>query len=77
MKVAHAVGNSEMFRISSKSFNLQDYDEQAKINIFYQLTLLSNNFVSILLRIMVLLVIGRSTENIVEKKKADRRHIEH
>ena len=77
MKVAHAVGNSEMFRISSKSFNLQDYDEQAKINIFYQLTLLSNNFVSILLRIMVLLVIGRSTENIAEKKKADRRHIEH
>ena len=30
-----------------KSFNVQGFDTQAKINIFYQLTLVSNNFVLI------------------------------
>ena len=34
-----------MFRIWSKSFNVSDYDAQAKINVFSQLTLLSNNLV--------------------------------
>ena len=30
-----------------QSFNVQGFDTQAKINIFYQLTLVSNNFVLI------------------------------
>ena len=46
MKVAHAVRNSQMLRIWSKSFNVQGYDAQGKINVFVsQFTLPSNNFV--------------------------------
>ena len=43
MKVVHAVRNSEVFRIWSKSFNVSGSDAQAKINFFPHLTLLSNN----------------------------------
>ena len=53
-----------------------------KLSMFFsQLTLLSNNLVlssylsSILLRIMVLLVMGRSAENIEERKKTDRKKL--
>ena len=35
-----------MFRIWAKSFNARRYDAQAKINVFSQLTLLSNNSIS-------------------------------
>ena len=54
-----------------------------KLSMFFsQLTLFSNNLVlssylsSILFRIMVLLVMGRSAENIEERKKTDRKKIE-
>ena len=46
---------------------------------FFQLTLLANNLVltsylsEVSLRIVVFLVMGKSTENIEEKKKTDRR----
>ena len=66
-----------MFRICCKSFNIYDYDVQAKIKnqcFFSQLTLpsiINVIYEWYLLRIMVFLVMGRSAENIEEKKKAD------
>ena len=58
--------------------DIQGYDAQAK-TIFSQSTLLFNNLVlrsylsDVLLRIKVFLVMRRSSENIKEKKKTDRR----
>ena len=61
-----------------KAFNALGHYAQAKINVFYQLTLLPNNIVLtssgwFLLRTMVFFVMGRSAENIEEKKKTGRR----
>ena len=66
-----------MFRICCKSFNIYDYDVQAKIKnqcFFSQLTLpsiINVIYEWYLLRIMVFLVMGTSAENIEEKKKTD------
>ena len=58
-----------------KNFNVQGYDTQAKTNVFFQLTLLSNNLVLMsylewyLFRIVVFLIIGKSAGNIENKKR--------
>ena len=68
-----------MLMIGSKSFTVKGYDVQAKINVFSQLTLLSNNLLltsylsGIYLESWVFLVMRWSVENIQEKKKTERR----
>ena len=56
-----------------QSLNVYGFDAQTKINVFYQLTLLSNNLKWYLLRITVFLIRVRGAENIEEKIKTDRR----
>ena len=74
----HAVRNSEKFRICPKALTYKTTMHRLKSMFFSQLTLLSNNLVltsylSGIHIIMVFMVMGKSAENIEEKKKTDRR----